>query len=144
MITAKRWKSSPARPGPSGTQWPPTGIEAIKLNEIDRDGGGGTVIDRPGTIDLEKEDTKTKQPPMYDVVIYNDDFTPAEFVVEVLQKFFSYDLQRGIALMITVHRSGKGVIGTYPKDVAETKVQQANSYATAHEHPLQLIAEKRD
>lgn len=115
-------------------EYPPTNV---KLDEIDP-----IVIDRPGTIDLEKEKIMTKKPPMYNVVLHNDDFTPAEFVVEVLQKFFGYTLQQGIQLMIDVHRSGKGIIGTFSKDVAESKAKQANDYATAHEHPLQLTVEE--
>lgn len=102
------------------------------------------VIDAPGVgvIDAVKEDIKTKKPPMYNVVLHNDDYTPAEFVVEVLQKFFGYSLQGGIALMIDVHRSGKGIVGTFSKDVAETKAQQANEYSQSNQQPLQLTVEE--
>lgn len=102
------------------------------------------VIDAPGVgvIDRVKEDINTKKPPMYNVILHNDDFTPAEFVVEVLQKFFGYDAQGGIALMIDVHRSNKGIVGTFSKDVAETKTQNANEYAAANQHPLQLTIEE--
>jgi len=112
-------------------------MKAIKLDEVDP-----IVIDRPGTIDLEKEKIMTKKPPMFNVVLHNDDFTPAEFVVEVLQKFFGYTLQQGIQLMIEVHRANKGIVGTFSRDVAESKAKQANDYATAHEHPLQLTVEE--
>jgi len=107
----------------------------MKLREIERDD--------VGVITIEKPKAATKQPPMYDVLIHNDDYTHAEFVIDVLQKFFEKSLQGAIQFMLHVHKSGMGVIGTYPKDVAETKAQAAMNYARAHEHPLYLTVEPR-
>jgi len=79
---------------------------------------------------------RLKQPPMYQVVIMNDDFTPMEFVVEVLELFFSMDREKAIRIMLQVHTSGKGVCGVYTYDIAETKVAQVMSYAQQYQHPL--------
>lgn len=77
-----------------------------------------------------------QRPPMYAVVLFNDDYTPMEFVIEVLQQYFALDLDRATEVMLTVHYRGKGVAGTYPRDIAETKAQQVNNYARAQGHPL--------
>ncbi|MBI6548538.1 ATP-dependent Clp protease adapter ClpS [Xenorhabdus lircayensis] len=91
-----------------------------------------------------KDDTKQKlQPPsMYKVVLNNDDYTPMEFVVDVLQKFFSYDVERATQLMLDVHHKGKAVCGIYTAEVAETKAAQVNMYAKEHEHPLLCTLER--
>jgi ATP-dependent Clp protease adaptor protein ClpS len=104
----------------------------------------GPAMPDSGVIELEREEVRVAQPPMYQVVMFNDDYTPAEFVVDVLQRFFQMDMDKAINFMITVHRTGKGVCGVYPKDVAETKAKQANDYATANQHPLQLQVETVD
>lgn len=77
-----------------------------------------------------------KKPPFYAVVLFNDDYTPMEFVIEVLQVNFALDLDRATEVMLTVHYRGKGVAGSYPRDIAETKAQQVNNYARAQGHPL--------
>jgi ATP-dependent Clp protease adaptor protein ClpS len=77
-----------------------------------------------------------QKPPMYAVVLFNDDYTPMEFVIEVLQQYFALDLDRATEVMLTVHYRGKGVAGIYPRDIAETKAQQVNNYARAQGHPL--------
>ena len=77
-----------------------------------------------------------QKPPMYAVVLFNDDYTPMEFVIEVLQQYFALDLDRATEVMLTVHYRGKGVAGIYPRDIAETKAQQVNHYARAQGHPL--------
>ena len=79
---------------------------------------------------------KLKQPPLYKVIILNDDFTPMDFVVEVLQKFFGMDLGKATQIMLHVHTRGKGVCGVFTRDVAETKVVQVNDYSRSHHHPL--------
>ncbi|NDJ58297.1 ATP-dependent Clp protease adapter ClpS [Enterobacteriaceae bacterium 4M9] len=87
---------------------------------------------------LAKEKTREalKPPSMYKVILMNDDYTPMEFVIDVLQKFFSYDVERATQLMLTVHYQGKAVCGVYTAEVAETKVMMVNKYAREHEYPL--------
>ncbi len=96
---------------------------------------------RDGTI-LEAQRSKVKQPPMFKVVLLNDDYTPMDFVVLVLQKFFSMNRERATQVMLRVHREGMGVCGVYPKDVAATKVEQVTGYSRKHEHPLQCVMEE--
>ena len=73
---------------------------------------------------------------MYKVILMNDDYTPMEFVIDVLQKFFSYDVERATQLMLTVHYRGKAICGVFTAEVAETKVAMVNKYARENEHPL--------
>ena len=91
---------------------------------------------------LEAKKAKVKLPPMYKVLLLNDDYTPMEFVVLVLQKFFAMTRERATQVMLKVHREGMGVCGVYPHDVASTKVQQVSTYARKHQHPLQCVMEK--
>ena len=91
---------------------------------------------------LEAQRSKLKPPPMFKVMLLNDDFTPMEFVVLVLQKFFSMTRERATQVMLKVHREGMGVCGVYSKDVAATKVDQVISYAKQHQHPLQCMMEE--
>ena len=91
---------------------------------------------------LEAQRSKLKPPPMYKVMLLNDDFTPMEFVVIVIQKFFGMTRERATQIMLTVHREGIGVCGVYPKDVATTKVQQVAAYSRKHQHPLQCVMEE--
>jgi len=96
---------------------------------------------REGTI-LETRKAKVKPPPMYKVVLCNDDFTPMEFVVLVLLKFFSMGREQATQIMLKVHREGKGVCGVFPRDVAATKVEQVTSFSRQHQHPLQCVMEE--
>ena len=91
---------------------------------------------------LEVKKAKVKLPPMYKVLLLNDDYTPMEFVVLVLQKFFGMTRERATQVMLKVHREGMGVCGVYPHDVASTKVQQVAGYARKHQHPLQCVMEE--
>jgi ATP-dependent Clp protease adaptor protein ClpS len=91
---------------------------------------------------LEAQKSKLKPPPMFKVMLLNDDFTPMEFVVLVLQKFFSMTRERATQVMLKVHREGVGVCGVFPRDVAATKVQQVAAYARKHQHPLQCVMEE--
>ncbi len=91
---------------------------------------------------VEAKKAKVKLPPMYQVLLLNDDYTPMEFVVLVLQKFFGMTRERATQVMLKVHREGMGVCGVYPHDVASTKVQQVSAYAHKHQHPLQCVMEK--
>ncbi len=79
---------------------------------------------------------ETRQPPMYKVVLLNDDYTPMEFVVDVLMRFFGLNHERATQVMLHVHTRGKGICGVYTREIAETKVKQVNDYARSHEHPL--------
>lgn len=83
-----------------------------------------------------------KLPPMYQVVLLNDDYTPMEFVIEVLQTFFGKGREQATQIMLKVHREGKGVCGVYPKDIASTKVEQVCGFAQQHQHPLQCVMEE--
>jgi ATP-dependent Clp protease adaptor protein ClpS len=79
---------------------------------------------------------KLKKPPMYKVVLLNDDFTPMEFVVHVLEKFFRMDRERAMRIMLHVHTQGRGLCGVYNREIAETKVAQVNDYSRSNNHPL--------
>ena len=92
---------------------------------------------------LELERTKIKPPPMFKVLILNDDYTPMDFVIIVLQKFFALDREKATQVMLKVHREGRGVCGIFSKDVAATKVELVRSFAKQHQHPLQCVMEKK-
>jgi len=85
---------------------------------------------------------KTKKPSMYKVLLLNDDYTPMEFVVQVLERFFHKNRDEATQIMLHVHRRGVGVCGVYTYDVAETKVVQVIDFARKHQHPLQCTMEK--
>jgi ATP-dependent Clp protease adaptor protein ClpS len=89
-----------------------------------------------------KKKAKLRLPPMYKVLLLNDDYTPMEFVVLVLQKFFGMTREKATQVMLKVHREGMGICGVYPRDVATTKVQQVADYARKHQHPLQCVMEE--
>ncbi|MGH8765911.1 MAG: ATP-dependent Clp protease adapter ClpS [Burkholderiales bacterium] len=91
---------------------------------------------------LEAQRSKLQPPPMFKVMLLNDDYTPMEFVVLVLQKFFSMTRERATQVMLKVHREGIGVCGVYPHDIASTKVQQVAAHARRHQHPLQCVMEE--
>lgn len=92
--------------------------------------------DDDDTLLVEKTRPVLRKPPMYKVVLLNDDFTPMEFVVHILETIFGHDREKATRIMLHVHTRGKGVCGTYTRDVAETKVVQVNNYARENEHPL--------
>ncbi len=79
---------------------------------------------------------------MFKVLLLNDDYTPMDFVVGVLQRFFSLSRERATQVMLKVHQEGMGVCGIFPRDVAATKVEQVKSYAKQHQHPLQCVMEQ--
>ena len=82
------------------------------------------------------------RPPLYSVLLLNDDYTPMDFVVEVLVRFFSLDLERATQVMLHVHTRGRGVCGVFSREVAESKVAQVNEYARLNQHPLLCTMEK--
>jgi ATP-dependent Clp protease adaptor protein ClpS len=91
---------------------------------------------------LTKTKPRTQRPPLYKVMILNDDYTPMEFVVHVLERFFGVSHQHAVELMLTVHRKGVAVVGVFSFEIAETKVTQVMDYARRHQHPLQCTMEK--
>jgi ATP-dependent Clp protease adaptor protein ClpS len=101
-------------------------------------------IDSDGTVVLERRTQKTRPPKMYQVVMLNDDYTPMEFVVIVIQEFFGKDLETATQIMLKIHLDGKGVCGVYSRDVAVTKVGQVLDAANKSGHPLQCISEPVD
>ncbi|MEM6940687.1 MAG: ATP-dependent Clp protease adapter ClpS [Pseudomonadota bacterium] len=106
------------------------------------------TVETPGDdsdIDLlTKEKPKTKRPPLYKVLLLNDDFTPMEFVVHVLERFFGLSHAQAFEIMLTVHKKGVAVVGVFSHEIAETKVAQVMDFARRHQHPLQCTMEKED
>jgi ATP-dependent Clp protease adaptor protein ClpS len=107
------------------------------MSEDKRNNGGGT-----STGIIVKTKPKTKKPSMYKVLMLNDDYTPMEFVVHVLEQFFSKNREEATRIMLHVHQRGVGVCGVLTYEVAETKVTQVIDYARQHQHPLQCTLEK--
>ena len=101
-------------------------------------GAGG----RPNTNTIVKARPKTKKPSMYRVLLLNDDYTPMEFVVHVLERFFGKNREAATEIMLHVHHRGVGVCGVFTYEVAETKVAQTIEFARRHQHPLQCTMEK--
>ena len=106
-----------------------------KDHENDGEGGSNTGL-------LTKAEAKTKKPSLYKVILLNDDYTPMEFVVHILQRFFRMPLEQATQVMLHVHQKGVGICGVFTYEVAETKVNQVMSFARQHEHPLQCTMEK--
>ncbi|WP_245947871.1 ATP-dependent Clp protease adapter ClpS [Billgrantia montanilacus] len=102
--------------------------------------------DEEGDDDLavQSSDPEVARPPMFKVVLHNDDFTPMEFVVEVLQSFFHMDSETAVQVMLTVHTQGKATCGIFTRDIAETKSHQVNQYARECQHPLLCDIEAAD
>jgi ATP-dependent Clp protease adaptor protein ClpS len=105
-------------------------------------GSGGSGGNGPGTGVITKVKLRTKKPAMYKVVLLNDDYTPMEFVVIVLERFFGKSQEEATQIMLHVHRRGIGICGVYPYEIAETKVTQVIDFARKNEHPLQCMLEK--
>ena len=99
-----------------------------------REGGQGAVV-------AERKVARTKPPTLYQVVLLNDDYTPMEFVVMVVQRFFQHDTDMATHIMLKIHHEGRGICGVYPKDVAATKVELVLTAARREGHPLQCILE---
>lgn len=95
-----------------------------------------------GGLAVEQARPKLKQPRKFKVILLNDDYTPMEFVVQILIRFFSMNLERATKVMLTVHTNGKAICGEYSYEIAETKVEQVNDYARKHQHPLLCLMEE--
>jgi ATP-dependent Clp protease adaptor protein ClpS len=92
-------------------------------------------------IELQEHKSELKPPPLFKVVLLNDDYTPMEFVVYILENFFGLGREKSTQIMLHVHTKGKAVCGVYTAEIAETKVSQVNDYAREHEHPLKCEME---
>jgi ATP-dependent Clp protease adaptor protein ClpS len=102
---------------------------------------GRKADDGQGAVVAERQTARTRPPPMFQVVLLNDDYTPMEFVVMVLQEYFKRDLETATQIMLKIHHDGRGVCGVYSKDVAATKVELVLAAARRGGHPLQCIME---
>ncbi len=109
-------------------------------NSDDRSDDESNDIDSGDTA-VETAKPKTKKPRLYKVILNNDDYTPMEFVVHILEDFFTMDRAKATRIMLDVHNSGKGICGVFPKDIAETKTLQVNNYSKKHNHPLMCSME---
>ena len=120
-------------------------FDLVQMNGSSNSGspGGGQTGDGDGTgFDLATETRiKTKKPSLYRVLLLNDDYTPMEFVIEVLERFFGLNAELATQVMLQVHHMGKAGIGNFSRDVAETKAAMVVEYARQHEHPLLCQAE---
>jgi ATP-dependent Clp protease adaptor protein ClpS len=94
-----------------------------------------------GDVAVKPSEVKPKLPAMYKVLLINDDYTPMEFVVETIQRFFNKSREQATQIMLQVHTKGMGVCGLYPRDIAETKMNQVMKYARDSQHPLQCMIE---
>ncbi len=90
---------------------------------------------------VEEARPKLKRPPLYNVVLLNDDFTPMEFVVHILEYFFTMSREKAVRVMLAVHTEGKGICGTFSREIAETKVAQVNDFSRENQHPLLCVME---
>lgn len=89
-----------------------------------------------GSLAVQEKPPKLKKPPMYKVILLNDDYTPMEFVIQILETFFQLDREKATRIMLHVHTRGVGVCGVFSRDIAETKVSQVNDYSRNSQHPL--------
>ncbi len=100
------------------------------------DGGRGTAV-------LTRTQTRTRKPNLYRVLLLNDDYTPMEFVVHILERFFNKSIEEATTIMLHVHHHGVGECGVYTYEIAETKVMMVMDFARKHQHPLQCVMEKK-
>lgn len=98
--------------------------------------------ERDHGVAVETRKPELTRPPLYSVMVLNDDYTPMDFVVEVLMRFFSMNLEKATQVMLHVHTRGRGVCGVFTREIAESKVAQVNEYARMHQHPLLCTMEK--
>ncbi|SFE48267.1 ATP-dependent Clp protease adaptor protein ClpS [Roseivivax sediminis] len=111
----------------------------LGMSGSDTGPGGGDDSDAGVVVDTKP---KTKRPPLYKVLLLNDDYTPMEFVVHVLERFFGMNHAQAFEIMLTVHKKGVAVVGVFSHEIAETKVGQVMDFARRHQHPLQCTMEK--
>lgn len=125
---------------PLEREWTRMIVKPVRLQQ-NGDGGGGTP--GRGTSVITRTKPKTKKPNLYRVLIINDDYTPMEFVIHILERFFQKDREAATRIMLHVHNHGVGECGVFTYEVAETKVTQVMDFAREHQHPLQCVMEKK-
>lgn len=135
LASDKQTSSLMRCPARASSQLPVPWSPAKPLSQADDEVPSG---DDDGAVATEeaKPELKLKKPPLYKVILINDDYTPMEFVVEVLETFFKMNREQATQVMLAVHTQGKGVCGIYTRDIAETKAAQVNQFARDHQHPL--------
>lgn len=121
----------------------PASLTERVLTMAGQDGGKGNGASGPGTSVITRVKPQVKRPSLYRVLILNDDYTPMEFVVHVLERFFNKDAEAATKIMLHVHHHGIGECGVFTYEVAETKVTQVMDFARKHQHPLQCVMEKK-
>ena len=131
--------SQPLRFSQSHPAARPAQILSRMSGDEGRSGGPGN----PGTSVITKVKPRTKRPSLYRVLILNDDYTPMEFVVHVIERFFNKDVDAATKIMLHVHQHGIGECGVFTYEIAETKVTQVMDFARKHQHPLQCVMEKK-
>lgn len=131
-----------SRPAEGPRDAGPAGARAAKEPRKGGEGGAGNG-NGTGTAVITRTRTQTKKPSMYRVLLLNDDYTPMEFVVTVLRKYFNKNAEEATRIMLHVHHHGVGECGVFTYEVAETKVTQVMDFARKHQHPLQCIMEKK-
>ena len=120
-------------------------VKGMRLTELASANGNQSGDDRQdGDLAVQSSKPELKKPPLYKVILLNDDYTPMEFVVEVLETIFRMNREQATQVMLTVHTQGKGVCGIYTRDIAETKMNQVNQYSREHQHPLLCELEASD
>ena len=117
---------------------------SIHAQDDDDDKHSGTDQDREGGLATVTAKPKLKRPPMYKVLLLNDDYTPMEFVVHILEKFFAMNREKATQIMLKVHTEGAATVGIFPRDIAETKSEQVNLYSQENNHPLMSTIEMTD
>ena len=122
---------------------PPPAAFPPRLADDDRKRRSGEPGAPPGTAIITKTRPQTKRPSLYRVLLLNDDYTPMEFVVHVLERFFNKQREDATRIMLHVHQNGVGECGIFTYEVAETKVTQVMDFARKHQHPLQCVMEKK-
>lgn len=129
--------------GPIGNETVRAGVTQTSVTEMtagpdyDKDGGDA------GTVVVTRTKTVTKRPNLYRVLLLNDDYTPMEFVIHVVESFFQKNREEATRIMLHVHHHGVGECGIFTYEVAETKVTQVMDFARRHQHPLQCVMEKK-
>ncbi len=117
------------------------GMLSIQPVTMGTRGGGNALEHLEGDLMVADPETKAKRPPMYKVVLLNDDYTPMDFVVTVIEHIYRKSHEDAVELMLAVHEKGSAIVGVYTREVAETKVDQTVEYARINEHPLQCAME---
>jgi len=130
-------RRAPARRGPDACKHP---LSDVLANAMSKEYSSSPTPDRGLVVEPAKPELK--QPPLYKVILLNDDYTPMEFVVRILEIFFGMGREKATQVMLHVHTRGRGVCGVYTHEIAETKVTQVNEFSRRHQHPLLCTMEE--